>query len=329
MQVVSTRVKLLTTGGTISTVHDPEVRRTRPALSGSDLLQSIGGAPGVDEIDVEELFRLPSWAFGPAEMYRLALAARDAAASGAYDGVVVTHGTTTLEFSAFLADLYLDVERPVVFTGAMREADVPDADGPRNLRDALRVAASPEARGKGVLVCLNGTILAARDAAKLHRTAVQAFEGLDGPVGYVDGDLVAFYRQPLRRRAFRHPIEPAVALIKAYPAAGREVVDAVVAAGAQGLVVEGLPGAGGVPYGMQEGLRDAVRRGVVLALASRAPRGRVLPQSAGGTGQPFRDIDPLYAGTLTAEKAWVLLMAALGETNDREQLRAIFREIAP
>ncbi|MCL4532010.1 MAG: asparaginase domain-containing protein, partial [Actinobacteria bacterium] len=146
--------------------------------------------------------------------------------------------------------------------------------GPRNLRDALRVAASPEARGKGALVCLNGTILAARDATKLHRTAVQAFEGLDGPVGYVDGDLVAFYRQPLRRRTFSVALDPSVALVKAYPAAGRQVIDAVVTAGARGIVVEGLPGAGGVPPGMQEGLREAAGRGGVLVLASRAPRRR-------------------------------------------------------
>ncbi len=329
VEVHGPRVKLLTTGGTISTAYDPRLSRTRPALSGAELLGSLGNLDGIAGVDIEELFRVPSWALGPAEMFLVAQAARDAAASGTYAGVVVTHGTTTLEFSAFMADLYLDVEAPVVFTGSMREADVADTDGPRNLRDAIRVAASAEARGKGALVCMNGDVLAARDATKLHRTAVQTFVGLEGPLGHVDRDLVAFYREPLRRRVFHRPIEPAVALVKAYPGAGRQQVDAVVGAGVRGIVVEGLPGAGGVPPAMQEGLRDARARGVTLVLASRSPLGRVLPYAAGGTGAPLRELDLLFAGTLTAEKAWVLLMAALGETGDPAELRAIFLALAP
>lgn len=317
------RVVLLATGGTVSTTTGAD-GRTQPTLSGrglADLLAEVG----VDLLP-RELGRTPSWALDPVELMAVALAARDAAREADVDGVVVSHGTTTLEYSAFLADLVLDVPTPVVLTGAMRRADEPDADGPSNLRDAVTVAAAEAARGRGALVVFHGRVIAADRAWKARRTAPDAFVDLGGDLGRVSGDSVEIGSRDRPWRPFDGRIDSAVRLVKAVPGDDGALLDAA-AATAHGLVVEALPGAGGIAPTMFAVLRQVADR-LPVVVASRAPYGRLPDDPTGGTGEPLRGLGLLSAGRLTAEQAWLLLMAALGEGLEADALRSRFREVA-
>lgn len=323
--LASVPVTLVTTGGTISTMVDNASGTTRPTLDGDAIARLT---PASDPSAVIELAHVPSWALSPRDMQRIALRLRDEARNEPSGALVVTVGTSTLEYVAYLTDLFVDTNVPVIFTGAMRKADDPLPDGPRNLADAFAVARSPQSRGRGALVCFHGHIMPARAVWKRHRSDPEAFVSVEGDVGQVVAGDVTFSRAPAVRHPLAGEIEPAVALLKAYPGCDGSAVSDSMARGIRGLVIEALPGAGGVPPAMQDALRTAAADGVLVAIASRAPYGSVPRPPTGGTGSPLAGADYLSAGTLTAEKAWVLLMAVLGQAPDRWSAAALFEEIA-
>ena len=327
----TSRIVLLATGGTIVTRLDAGTGRTRPTLAGHELVARLPAPLDGIVLEAEQVMNVPSYAIGPGEMGTIARAVNRVLACDDVDGVVVTHGTTTLEDSAFVTDLLLVGDKPVVFTGAMLNADQPDSDGPRNVWNAARVAASPDARGLGALICLMGDVLAARDATKLHKTSPSTFTALEGGVlGRVDLDRVVFYRRPFRRRAFAvdGPVEP-VAFVAVVPGMGDGLVRAAVEQGARGIVIQGLPGSGGLPPAFVPGVVAALRAGIPVVLTARSLLGRMPPYRAGGTGSPLSELGLIYAGNLLPNKAWALLSVALAETTDVERLRAIFADLAP
>lgn len=308
-------VRLLTTGGTIATTRDDR-GRTAPSLPASRLAEEIGDVPV--RVQATELALLPSWQLGAPEMLEVAVAASEAASNADVAGVVVTHGTTTLEYTAFLCELIYAGEAPIVFTGAMRRADADEPDGPGNLRNALEVAQSTESRGLGVIVCFAGQLLAARTTWKRHRTDPDAFEDVEGPIGFIDRGKLRVVRRPARRPgALMAGVVPGVALVKAHPGADTAALDAVVADGTPGIVIEALPGSGGIPPGMIPGVKRAAEAGVPVVVASRSPVGRMPDKPTGGTGEPLRNMQLISAGDLSAEKAWVLLSVALGQRDGR------------
>jgi L-asparaginase len=313
-------VRLLTTGGTIATTVDPG-GRSAPTLVGARLAERAA-VSGVT-VEAIEIGRHPSWSLDPLAMADIAVAARDAARDPGIAGVVVTHGTTTLEYTAFLADLFLDGPCPIVLTGAMRRADDPDPDGPGNLRDAITVAASGAARDFGAVVVFAGRVISARHAWKAHRSQPDAFVDLAGDLGRVADGHVAIDRTVGRLRPFSGRLDPRVALVKAVPGQDGVFVRTAVETGAHGLVIEALPGAGGIPPAMREEVGRAAED-LPIVLASRAPYGRLPDQPHGGTGEPLLDLPLLSAGGLTAEQAWLLLMAVLAETADDAALRRRF-----
>jgi L-asparaginase len=316
-------VELLTTGGTVATTAING--RSAPTLDAEDL-GALVAVPGI-LVETRELDRRPSWALDPADMAAIALAARDRARERTVAGVVVTHGTTTLEYTAFLADLFLDVDTPVVLTGAMRRADDPDPDGPANLNDAVRVAGSTAARGAGALVVFAGRIIPGRSAWKAQRIARDAFVGAEGDAGSVSAAGVRLERRPGRDRPFSGRLETRVGFVKVVPGADHRPIDAALAGDVLGLVVEGLPGQGGIPPGMQPAVAQAAAR-VPVVLASRAPFGELSDLAAGGTGEPLRDVGLLSAGALSAEHAWLLLMAVLADEDGPESARRRFAAAA-
>ncbi len=318
-------IRLLTTGGTIATTRDDR-GRTRPVIPASELEKAALG----DDFRVQatELTRVPSWQLGITEMLEVAVAARDAADDQEVAGVVVTHGTTTLEYTAFLTDLIGGGQTPIIFTGAMRRADAPDPDGFDNLRDAVLAAGSAATRDLGVMVCFAGRLLAARTTWKRHRTDPDAFEDGAGEIGFVDADRVRVVRRPTRHAGrLAASVATGVALVKAYPGAGTAELDAVLAGGALGIVVEALPGAGGIPTAMIPTMKRAAEAGLPIVVASRSPVGRMPDQPTGGTGEPLRDIPLLSAGDLSAEKAWVLLSVALAQPAE-PSAGDVFRRLA-
>jgi L-asparaginase len=313
------RVPILFTGGTISMRVDPAAGGAVPALSGRELLELAPGAVEVADLKAVEFDRVAGWRVTPDWMWKLALAVREALADPEVAGVVVTHGTDTLEESAFLLDCVLDEERPVVFTGAMRNASEAGWDGPRNLAAAVRVAATTEARGRGVLVVLNDTIFAAHGATKMHTTRVDTFADREaGPIGAVEPDRVCFHRPPQRRATLPAArLETRVDLIVATSGGDDRHVRASLEAGARGLVVTGT-GRGNVPAELVPALAGAVAAGVPVVIGSRCPAGRVLPVYAGeGSGRALEAAGAWFSGDLPAHKARLLLMLALGAAGDQ------------
>ncbi len=323
---MSRHVRLLTTGGTISTKVDPKTGRTTPTLG-----RDVGRLARVEgiKVSVEEVASLPSWMFDPQDMARIARRAAAAAEEPKTTGVVITHGTTTLEYTAFLVDLFLRADAPVVLTGSMRRADDLAPDGPANLHDALLVASSPEAQGLGGLVVFAGKILGAGHTWKASRSDNDAFVDLRGRlVGTVRSGKVDISDRQSRRWSFSGEIESRVSFVKITPGASGAAIVAAARSRSKGMVIEALPGSGGIPPTALAAVREVAQR-MPVVIASRAPYGSLSATPTGGTGEPLRGIPLLSAGRLSAEQAWLLLMVVLAETKlDGSDLRERFAAVA-
>lgn len=241
-------------------------------------------------------------------------------------GIVITHGTATLEETAYFLNLTVKVPTPVVVVGAMRPSSALGADGGLNLLNGARVAGSPGAVGMGVMVVLNDEINAARDVAKTSNYRVQTFVSRDfGILGYADPDQVKFYRRPLRRCAPDTEFDmtgraelPRVDIIPAYAGADAALVEAAIAAGAKGIISAGFPSGSPSPA-QKEALKMAVKAGVVVVQSSRSGSGRVIDDSAA-----LREAGFIAADSLTPQKARILLMLALTVTSETTEIRRIF-----
>jgi L-asparaginase len=314
------RVLVVSTGGTIAAAGYAGERERRAG----DLLEAVPGLAAIARISAEDPFTLGSSDFTPEMLWQLARHL-DATLAGDPDlaGIVVTQGTDSIEESAFFFDLVLATERPVVVTGAMRLPSDGSPDGPRNLANAVRLAASQAHHGFGVLVTLNDEIHAAREVKKAHAIAVDAFVSpAGGPVGYFDSGRIHLVSRPLRRtRIETAAVEPRVELVVAVVGSdGRQVRDAV-AAGVRGLVVE-LFGRGNSPDALKAEIAAARRSGVVVVLTSRTGNGRVRLSPA------FRDLGVVSGEDVDGLKARMVLVAALGHTADPAVLQSYFDRLS-
>ena len=319
-------IHVLFTGGTISMRHDPALGGAVPSLSAEEIVAATPGLDQVAEIAVEQWGRLPGPHMTVERMWALRGRIAELVARPDVDGVVVTHGTDTLEESAYLSARSLELAKPVVFTGAMRNASDLGWDGPANLLDAVRVAASPEARRYGVVVAMGGRVFAGLDVTKAHTHLLDAFEspGL-GPVGVVDDGRVIFRRalSPVPRvLAPAAPAEP-VDIVLAYAGGDGRAVNALRASG-RGLVVAAM-GRGNVPPLMAESLRGWLEAGLPVVVASRALRGRVgRTYGYPGGGRRLFEMGALFAGARRPQQARIDLMLALGLGLAGEALREVF-----
>lgn len=303
----------LSLGGTITMVPS-EGGGIAPKLGAAELVASVPRLGEVAEIDARSPFRLPSPSLTAANLVDVAGVLERAFASEGFDGAVVIQGTDTIEESAFLLDLLVAGDKPVVVTGAMRGADAPGADGPANLLAAAIVAASGDARGLGTLTTLNYDIHAARFVQKSHTTLPSAFESpLVGALGVVAEGRARFYvrvnRNPCLPVADGPPAQ--IALIKIGMGSDGRLFDRLPDAGFAGLVIEGM-GAGHVPADVAPVLGELARR-IPVVLASRAMTGPVFRETY---GYPGGEIDLLKRGLISAGylaglKARLLLGLAL------------------
>lgn len=328
------RVAVLATGGTIAgsaSTAASSARYQAATVPVTALLDAVPALKEVARIEAEQVAQVDSKDMSFALWLALAARVRHWSTQPDLAGIVITHGTDTLEETAMLLHLAAGSSVPVVLTAAMRPSTSLSADGPMNLLDAVRVAAHPEAVGKGVLVVLNQEIHAARDAAKAHTSAVQAFVSPGaGPLGFVQDALVRFTRAPLRLPAQPWPLPaqawPAVEIVASYAEPGRLMVDALVGAGVRGLVVAAA-GNGSIHQTLVEALSDAARAGVAVVRSSRTGAGNVLaPPHPNPQAGVF-----VTAGDLNPYKARVALLLALARqpqlAADPAALQRLFADI--
>jgi L-asparaginase len=320
------QIAIFFTGGTISMKYDPAIGAAVPALSGSEILANVPGLPDIADVEIIDFGRLPGPHMVPRVMMDLSLQVRETLARTDIDGVVITHGTDTLEETAYLLDLTVTSEKPVVLVGAMRVISDVGWDGPSNLLTAIRVACSENARNLGVLVVLNDLVNGAADATKTHTESFDAFQSPNfGPLGVVDKGELVIRRTPLQREHLdaSEIVEP-VYLIKMAAGTDGLLIDASTDAGARGIVLEAL-GRGNVPPECVPSIERAIERGIPIVLTSRCLRGRVF-ESYGyaGGGKHLRNLGVIFADYLSGQKARIKLALALSLTSDLAEVRAIF-----
>ncbi len=318
-QAAPPQVLVLATGGTIASTGNYYGDKGG-AVTHVSVEQLVSAAPGIDKVatlSAEQFSNVASGAIGPTQW--LALSKRISAVLAerpALAGVVVTHGTDTMEETAFFLDLTVASDKPVVVTGSMRPADAIGADGPANLFNAVRAAAAPISRARGAMVLMDDRLYAAREVTKTNTTRVETFQAPEhGPLAIADHDTLYFNRRPPTARATFDISNvtglPRVDIIYSYGGADSVLIDAAVAAGAKGLVVAGV-GAGGTTPGQAPALRRAAQKGVIIVVGSRTGSGRV---SGGG---------PIAAGDLNVQKARVLLMLALSRASSPDEVAKLF-----
>lgn len=319
-------VVVVTTGGTIASASDASGAKVA-SVSGTALLARLDAPAGV-AVRVVEAMNRNSYDIDLAHMDLLRRTVVDALADVDTCGVVVTHGTDTLEESAMLVDLLHDDARPVVFTGAQLSHDDPATDGPRNLADAIAVAASANARGLGVLVCFAGVLHAARGTRKVHNSARSAFFDADhGPLGMVVDGCVRVHTQ-LTRPATGLGAGLALAgtrvdIVAVYPGADATALEAHLARGAHGIVLQAT-GYGNANARIVAAVGDA---GVPVVLSSRVAAGEIRPvYGGGGGGVDLVAAGAIPAGHLRPSQARILLAAMLAAGRDAEQIAAAFAD---
>lgn len=327
------RVAVILTGGTIDSLGTDRLdlawyNEASQRLGPGELLASVPELAAVAQVAEHPFRRLSSHALTTRDLLALARTVQGLFDDDAADGVVITHGTNTLEETAYFLHLTLKTDRPVVVVGAMRPASAVSSDGQLNLLEAVRVAAAPAARGRGVLVVLNDTIYSARDVTKTATMRVQTFEGRDlGPLGYADGDgIVEFYHAPSHKHTAGSEFDiaalddlPRVDVVLSYIGADATFIDAAVAAGARGIISAGT-GAGRPTPLEDAALVRAHEQGVAIVQSSRVGSGRVV-RSPG-----MRRKGWLAAGNLQPWKAKLLLQLALTRTGDPEAIQRMFDE---
>ena len=324
------RVAVVFTGGTISSAYDPAAGGNVPTLDGAAILARTPGVEAIADVVAIDRGRTPASHFSFADLLAIAAVLREALADPATDGAVVVQGTDTIEETAFCWDLVLGGLKPVVVTGAMRAPDQPGYDGPANLLDAVRVAASPAARETGVVVSLGGTIEPADDVTKMHASALDTFASPNsGSLGRVGPSGVTI----LRRRAGRRHVATErgaerVHLVTAGVATDGSLLDAAVTAGAEGIVVAAT-GAGNTDPRLLAAAERAIAAGLPIALATRCPAGRASGAYAfpGGGAQWLR-AGAIPVGHLCAIKARVALALGIGAGLDRDGLGALLADPA-
>jgi len=320
------QVKLFTTGGTIQSralSRDKMMEYSDgPKVAPQELIDDLPELKSIADVSYQEISNIGSGGVDTKILLSLAKSINEWLAKPESTGAVVTHGTATLEETAYFLNLVVKSDKPVVVVGAMHPFSAISRDGPFNLYNGVRVAASKEAKGKGVMVLLNDEINAARDVTKNNTYRVDTFVSRDlGPIGYADSDRVAFYRNSLKRHTYKSEFDiskldslPKVDIVYGYQEADRAAADGLIAAGSKGIVLDDSAAS------FAAAVKDGQAKGVVFVQSDRKGSGRVV------LSDKSAEKGVVTADNLNAQKSRVLLRLALTKTRDPKEIQRIFNE---
>ncbi|TDR82750.1 type II asparaginase [Paludibacterium purpuratum] len=323
-------VVILATGGTIAgtgATSTTTVGYTAAKLGVDKMIESVPELQKVAEVRGEQVAQIASESMTNEVWLKLAKRINQLLAQKDVDGIVVTHGTDTIEETAYFLDLVVKSKKPVVVVGSMRPSTAISADGPINLYNAVILAGSKEAVGKGVLVALNDQINAAREVTKSNTSTADTFRTPElGFLGYMQDNKAHFYRMSTRKNTADTEFDvsklsslPRVDIVYGYANMDRVAMDADIGAGAQGIVQAGV-GDGSVAAQMMPAFRDARQKGVIVVRSSRVGNGIV---ARNGEANDDKE-DFVVSDTLNAQKARILLMLALTKTHDTQAIQRMF-----
>jgi len=320
------KILVVFTGGTFSMMIDEKTGGAVPRYSGNELLDMIPDAKSLAEIVCFDFGKYPGPHVTPELMLELSNTINKKLCSENYDGVIVTHGTDTLEETAYFLDLTIKTEKPIVVIGAMKNSSEPDWDGPRNLIDAIHICLNDNSKNIGVLVCLNGEINAASEVTKIFSDSVESFKSLDfGTLGFVQKGRVIFNRLPRYLETIQtNKINTNVDLITVYAGINEKFFKFSADSGVDGIIVEAL-GVGNVPPQAFDGIKYAVEKGIPVVLTSRCPAGETDDiYSYPGAGKHLHNLGVIFSDYINGQKARIKLMIVLGLTNNHDEIRKYF-----
>ncbi|NHZ33307.1 type II asparaginase [Massilia rubra] len=323
-------VTILATGGTIAgsgASSTTTVGYTAATVGVQNLIKAVPELSKVANVTGEQVFQIASENMSNEHWLTLAKRVNVLLAQSNVDGIVITHGTDTLEETAYFLNLVVKSRKPVVLVGAMRPSTAISADGPINLYNSVMLAASPEAVGKGVLVAMNDQIQSARDVTKVNTSTLDSFRTPElGLLGYIQGSKPFFYRQPMRKHTSETEFDigalqslPQVDIVYGYANMNPVALDAFMAAGAKGIIHAGV-GDGSLAGKVVPSLKAARAKGAVIVRASRVGQG-ILARNGEANDD---ELDFVVADTLNAQKARILLMLALTKTTSTKEIQRMF-----
>ncbi len=312
------KVIIFTTGGTIASING------QPMIDGPVLVQAVPELINYAEVEVIEFSKIGSSQMTPAHWLKLSQKVNAVLKDTAVTGIVITHGTDTMEETAFFLNLTVKSDKPVIMVGSMRSSNEISADGPANLLNAVRVATDKKAIGQGVLLVLNEHIAAARNVFKNHNRNVHTFQSPElGYLGFVDPDKVIFYQKVLQPHTIQTVFDisaldslPKVELVQDYTGFDSAILDYFFSKKLDGLVVQTFAG-GRASAGVRKGLQNGASSGIPVIMASGVPNGRII-------GPPPYDFPAIFSNDFRGNKARILLMLCLAEEMDMVRIKAAF-----
>ena len=323
-------IAVVTTGGTIVQEIDPASGGAVPSLSGEDLIKSVPELEELADLKVFPVVNIDSRDMDFHIYTKLAKTIIKLNNNPGIDGLLIIHGTDTMEETAFFLNQIIHTSKPMAITGAMRTASEKDADGPRNLVNALRVILSSHANNGNVMVVMNGNIINGLAVSKVDSSNIDAFNGgKHGVLGIVDEFHVTWYNKPINVGTFKFPkIYPKIDITLAYPGADGSLIKAAVRNGARGIVIVGY-GAGNVSKKLFRTIRSVLKatNNVTFLIQSRSPEGNVLPVYAGeGGAVDLQKLGVILGGPINATKSRILLMLCLSNDYSHEEIHRVFQK---
>ncbi|MHC0036093.1 asparaginase [Pseudoneobacillus sp. C159] len=321
------KILIIHTGGTISMSEDAATGAVKPGEY-NPLTLNTKALNNLADILIEEPFNLPSPHITTNEMYILKNIIENHYKMNQIEGVVITHGTDTLEETAYFLDLTVQVNIPIVVTGAMRSSNEIGSDGLYNLMESIRVACSNESKDKGVLVVLNDEIHTARSVTKTHTSNVGTFQSPQtGPIGMITKRGIIFHHTPTIRESYRiDGINKRVILLKAFAGMDSTLLNVIYDVGYDGVVIEAL-GQGNLPPNTLDGINKLIENGIPVVLVSRCFNG-VVEDIYGydGGGKNLKELGCIFSNGLNGQKARLKLLIALSYTNNLHEIEKIFHK---